>query len=506
MHEKDSESTYLPKEEIRIQYSGLVIFATKILSIATGMIFTLLITRNTTEPEFGIWGNISDLIVYFSILASAFPFWTTRFVARRKEGATKTGVVANLVVAAISAAFYVPLILLVTSALHVGSQYLILYFIATLQIVNIHMINALEACLRAKRPQAVGYGLVIEELCKITLAYILVVEFQQPLLGAMIGLVLAPLFQSVYYVRLLSDDLKGKLQWAYVKEWLKGSVATVYQSIGNQVAAFVFIILFSIGGSAARGDYLAAAIVANIVAYSSFLSFALYPKILADRNVKDVTSSLKLVLMFAIPMTAGIIAIPDSYLIILAPQYAATAIVLMLLAFDTLIYTISQFYMYVLLGVERMDEEAKIPIKQLVKSDIFKVFTLPYLHALITLPLSVYFLTNFAYNDPVLSAAYVTIINMVARTGMFAIMYAILRRKARPEVPWMSIGKYVFASAVMSSFLYFLPHPTRIILTLATTVAGAILYLGLLILIDKEAKKLIKAILHEIMMSIKMRF
>jgi O-antigen/teichoic acid export membrane protein len=483
-----------------------VIFAAKILSIATGLIFTLLLTRNTTEAELGIWSNISDLVAYFAILASAFPFWTTRFVARGKEGATKTGVVANLLVAAISAVVYVPMIIIVTSALQVDSKYLILYIIATLQIINLHMINALEASLRAKRPQAVGYGLIVEEFCKIALAYILVVEFQQPLLGVMIGLVLAPLFQSIYYVKLLSDDLKGKVQWTYVKEWLKGSIINVYQSIGNQAAAFIFIILFSIGGEAARGDYQAAATIANIVAYSSFLSFALYPKLLAEKNIKDVTSSLKLVLMFAIPMTVGIIAIPDSYLIILNEKYAATAIVLMLLAFDMFIYTISQFYMYVLLGVERMDEEAKIPLKQLVKSDIFKVFTLPYVHALIVLPLSIYFLTNFAYNDPILSAAYVTILNMVARTGMFAIMYAILRRKARPEVPWISIGKYMFASAVMFFLLYFLPHPTRIILTLAITVAGAMLYLGLLILIDKEAKELVTATLHEITTSIKMRF
>jgi hypothetical protein len=36
-------------------------------------------------------------------------------------------------------------------------------------------------------------------------------------------------------------------------------------------------------------------------------------------------------------------------------------------------------------------------------------------------------------------------------------------------------------------------------------VAGAMLYLGLLVLIDKEAKKLVTTILHEIIMDMKMR-
>jgi O-antigen/teichoic acid export membrane protein len=487
----------LAKQEIRLQYSGLIIFAAKLLSVATGMIFTLLITRNTTREEYGVWSNVFDLLAYFMLLSGALPFWTTRFVARGKEGAAKTGLLANLILALISVAIYLPLVPLLTGAL-ATSGYILLYFVAAAQMINLYAIGVLESCLRSVKPHAVGYGLLIEEAVKVSLAYLLIVRFQLELLGAMISLIIAVSIQIVYYVKLTWADLGQKIQWNYVREWLKGSIANIYYVIGNQIAAFIFIWLFSLGSPEARGNYQAAATIANIVAYSSFLAFALYPKLLAKDSLEDVTASLKMVLMFAVPMAAGAMAISESFLIILDAPYGEAAPILFLLALDALVLTISQFYTFVFLGVEKLDEEAKIPLAQLVRSHIFKVFTLPYIHALITLPTTFYVLTAFAAGQPVQAAIYVTVINMTARIAMFAVLYMIMRKSVRIIVPWRSVGKYVFASVVMGSVLYLLPHPTRIFLTLATAAAGGLVYMALLLAIDEEARALAVSILQEV--------
>jgi len=489
----------LAKNEIRVQYSGVIIFAAKMLSIATGLIFNLLLIRSLENPEaqFGIWSNISDLTTYFMFLAPALPFWTTRFVARGKEGAIKTGLIANLIIGLIAVALYAPLVPIVTSTLNIHKSYIILYFAASAQIIELYLINALHACLRAKQPQAVGYGLLIGEICKIALAYILIVKFQQPLLGAMLSIIVATSIQIVYYAKLLSEELKQKIRWEYVKEWLKGSVANIYNIAGNQIAAFIFILLFIYGGKAARGNYATAAIIANIIAYSFFLSFALYPKLLAKKSLEDITASLKMVLMFAIPMTAGVMAMPDSYLTILDPAFKAATPVLFLLAIDAFILTMSQFFTSVLFGVEKIDEKAKIPLKQLSRSNIFKVFTLPYIHSAITLPTAFYVLTNLTLN-PVEAALYVTIINMTARFAMFLVLYAIIRKSVKIDIPWKNIAKYVFASAVMATVLFIIPHPTRIYLTLIATAIGGIIYLALLMVIDKEARLLVHSIWQEI--------
>ncbi|MEM3551197.1 MAG: hypothetical protein QXV01_08940 [Candidatus Bathyarchaeia archaeon] len=44
--------------------------------------------------------------------------------------------------------------------------------------------------------------------------------------------------------------------------------------------------LFTYGGETARSNYGAAYQIANIITYSSFLAFALYPKLLAEKSAK----------------------------------------------------------------------------------------------------------------------------------------------------------------------------------------------------------------------------
>ncbi|RLI19910.1 hypothetical protein DRO45_04600, partial [Candidatus Bathyarchaeota archaeon] len=339
---------------------------------------------------------------------------------------------------------------------------------------------------------------LIEEIIKVALAYFLIIELNQPLLGALLSLIVAYAVQIFYFSKIVADELKQKIQWVYVKEWIKGSLANIYNVIGGQVANFIFIMLFIYGGEAARSDYGAAAIVANVIPYSFFLAFALYPKLLAERKLEDITASLKLVLMFAIPMTIGAIAMPDSFVIILKSEYKESAIILSLLAIDALTRTLSQFFNSVIFGFERLDEKAKIPFKQLVKSNIFKVFTLPYIHSAITLPTAFYVLTNFAYNQPLQAALYVTIINMSARFIMFLILYIIVRKTVQVIIPWRNILNYVFAATVMGVILYTIPHPTKITPTIGAAIAGGLIYIILLMIIEKEARSLIRSIWSEI--------
>ena len=145
MHEPIRRVTF-NKKEIRLQYSGFIIFAAKMFSVATGLAFTLMLTRATTEQQYGIWSNINDMIAYFAFLAPAFPFWTMRFVARNKEGSVKTGVFANIIISIIATIIYLPLIPLITSLLGISETYLIPYLIASMQMMEVYLITMLERC------------------------------------------------------------------------------------------------------------------------------------------------------------------------------------------------------------------------------------------------------------------------------------------------------------------------------------------------------------------------
>jgi hypothetical protein len=393
---------------------------------------------------------------------------------------------------------YLLLIPLITSALGIGATYLPIYFIVSIQIIELHSIAVLEACLQARVPQNVGYGLIVQQVCKVILGYLFIVQLNQLLLGAVVSTIAAFALQTVYYFRLLAPELKKRIKWEYLKEWLKGSLVNIYNVAGNQIAAYIFILLFAYGGEGARGRLGAAAIVVNVITYSSFLAYALYPKLLAERKPEDITTSIKMVLMFAIPLTIGAIALSDSYITILTETYRDAAPVLIVLAIDSFVSVVSGLFSNVLFGVETVDEGAKLSLRQLTKSRLFIAFSLPYLHSAITIPTAFYVLTNLGQNQPLQAALYVSIINSAVHFVMFLILYVVVRKMIRISIPWLSIAKYVFAAAVMGGVLYLIPHPARITLTVAETAAGGAIYLGLLLLIDKEARTLPNSIRQEI--------
>lgn len=488
----------MTKNAIRLQYSGFIIFAAKLLSVATGLAFQFMIARNTTTYEYGLWFNINDVLAYFILLAGVLPFWSMRFVARGKEGVAKTGIVANLAISTAATAIYLSITPFITSLLNIPEQYLLLYFLISIQIIELYSLNALQACLQAKMPHTIGYGLLVAEACKVILGYIIIIRFNKPLLGAMISLTVAFVLQIIYYIKLLSKELRQKVEWKYVKEWLKGSVANIYNVIGNQIAAFIFILLYVYGSGDARGYYGAAAQIATVIAYSSFLAFALYPKLLAERKTEDVETALKMVLMFAIPMTAGAIALPDSFLTLLQPTYVDAVPVLIVLSIDAFIITISSFLNFVLFGLEKMDEKATISFRELTKSKLFFAFSLPYFHALITLPTTFFVLSVYTQNQPLISAFYVSIINSSARFTMFIILCIVIRKMVKIKIPWKYITRCLFASFVMAVTLFLLPHPTRIITTLGVTAAGGVIYFMLLMAIDKEVRVLASSVWQEI--------
>lgn len=463
-------------------------FAAKLLSVATGMAFVLMITRTTTELQYGIWLNVNDVFSYFTLLAGALPFWTMRFVARKQEGASKTGVVTNLLISVLATVIYLPMVSVITSALNVSEAYMVLYFLASAQIIEYHLISALEACLQATRPQAVGYGLLLSEVFKVALGFTLIMKLQQGLLGAMLSIIAALAIQTAYYFKLTAHEFGQSVRWSYVKEWVKGSLANIYNLVGIRIAASIFILLFVYGGEAARSYYGAASAIANVISYSYFLSFALYPKLLAEQSLRDITTSLKMVLMFAIPMTVGALAMPDSYLIILKGVYLVATPVLLLLAINAFTLTMSHFFSSILFGVERLDEKAKISLRELVKSRLFLVFTFPYIRSAAALPVAFYVLTNFALNEPLTAATYVAMINLTLNLAMFLILYVTTHTSVAVVIPWKSIAKYVLASAVMWGVLSIIPHPTRLTLTLALTIVGGMIYMSVLMTIDRETR------------------
>ena len=481
-----------------MHYSGFVIFASQILSLFTGLAFTLLLTRNMSNDEFGAWNFIFYLIALFVIINGLFPFWATRFVARGKEGAIKTAVSANFVVGVVAAVLYLLGVSVILEVLHVSSVALGIYFIAAFQIVNMYLVAVFEACLRAVKPQSTGYGLLIEEVVKVVLAYAVFLGTGQLFLGAIAGVVVGASVQAVFYLWVLRSHLRGAIHWGYLREWLKGSAAFVYNVVGGQLSGFVLYLLVLFGGQSALGDYSAAVTFSIIIGYASSVAFALYPKMLAQDCPLDVAASFKNMLMFALPMAAVALTMSASLLTILNASYGAASPILILLTVDALVVLVSQFYTQCLIGTETLDVGGKISLRELVRSKIFKVFTLSYVQAAIALPAVYYVLTQMTVSGPVQAAMYVVAINIFVHVLSFGVIYALMHGEFKLVVPWVSVAKYVFAALVAGVVLFVIPQTTTLTTTFGKVLLGVGLYVLLLLAIDVDARKLGKSIAREI--------
>lgn len=488
----------LSKNAIRVRYSGFIIFASQILSLVTGLVFTLLLTRNMSTDEFGAWAFIFYLIGLFALISGLFPFWATRFVARGKEGAVETAVSANLIVAIVATIMYLPLVSVVLGALSITSVALAIYLIAALQIVNIYLIAVLEACLRAIRPQAIGYGLLIEEVVKVSVTFAIFIGAKELFIGAISGIVAGALAQTVFYVWLLKNNFRQAIHWDYLREWLKGSAAFVYNVIGGQLAGLVLYLLVFFGGESALGDYQAAVTFSTIIGYAASFAFGLYPKMLAQECHEDIVASLKYMLMFALPIATITLTMSQSLLTVLNASYSVASPVLVLLTVDALVVLVLQFYTQCLMGTETFDTEGKITIRQLVRSKIFKIFTLPYLQAAISLPVIYYIFAQTRVAGPVQAAMYVAGINIIVHAITFAVIYKMMRRQFRLTVAWKSMMKYAFAALVAAALLLAIPQTTTLSATFGKALVGMMAYGGLLLAIDAEARKLGKQMVKEI--------
>jgi len=344
---------------------------------------------------------------------------------------------------------------------------------------------------------------LIEEVVKVAVALLVIVGLGQLFLGAMLALVISALVQVLYYVRLLAGEFKQKTNWGYLKEWLKGSAAIAYSAIGGQLVSFVLILLFLYGGSGTRAYYQAAFTFTNIMGYSASLAFALYPKLLAKTCPdEDVGVSFRTVLMFAIPLSTITMVMSASFLTILNVSYSVAWPVLIALTIDTLVVLISQFYSSILMGAEAFDAEGKISLRKLVRSKIFKVFSITYIQAAIALPLAYFVLTQMPVAGSVQAAVYAVVYVIAILIGVhlstFIGLYLFMHSSIRLPVAWKSIAKYVLASIFMGIILFLLPNTSTLIFTLAKAIVGFAIYAALLLAIDTQARELLRLIWEEI--------
>ncbi len=498
----------MSENEVRLQYSGYVIFLSRIVSIGTGLAFSLMVTRSISAYDFGIYGNLSDLLSYFTMAASAIPFWATRFIARRRSGSSKTGLVANLLVTAPFMVAYFLLLPWILSAFQISNTYLAVYLLLAAEIGELYIIFAFEGILQATKPQSVGFGFFIFEISKVALGAVLIFLLQMGLMGALISVISAYILQLLFYAKTSSKTFREKIRWIYIEEWTKASPINFYGIVGGRLANLYLFFLFIFGGTLSRAYYEAALIIAASVGHSSLLAYALYPRLLSKDSPEDIKKSLNMVLMFGLPMTTGVIALSECYLAILDPVYRVAIPVLVPLAIGILFSSLSTTFEAVIMGTEKFDVGTKVSFRKAVRSKLFLIMSLPYARALVTIP-ALYLILRYTFLGPLEIAVLTALIFLFAEFALASARFEIARRSLRFALPWKPLIKYLLACAVMAVILIIsrnlIANPFRLSAVIAMTILGGISYLITISLIDAESRTIGKYVLNKILRTMSLR-
>ena len=149
---------------VRVTYSGLIAFVISIGSVFTGLIFTLIVTRQLTQIEFGMWSLIGGLTAYVFVVQPIIGYWVTREIARDQESG-KTALVSNNIFMTIGVIIYVIIVYVVGSQSDADLN--ILLFAAILIPVNF-LQSIISSIGMGFKPHVVQYGFLVFELSKIS--------------------------------------------------------------------------------------------------------------------------------------------------------------------------------------------------------------------------------------------------------------------------------------------------------------------------------------------------
>ena len=148
---------------IRVTYAGLIGFVVSIISVITGLMFTVLVTRQLTPEEYGLWSIIGSMIAYFLIVEPVVSYWTTREIARGKNIGT-----TSLTMSSLFALCSIPLYIVASFFVSDLSQtsFNVMIF-GVLLIPCFFLSQTLVGINHGHKPQASSYGILVFESLKI---------------------------------------------------------------------------------------------------------------------------------------------------------------------------------------------------------------------------------------------------------------------------------------------------------------------------------------------------
>ncbi len=476
-----------------------------LVSVFTGLIFTLIVTRQLTQEEFGTWGLIAGLTGYVLIIRPIVNYWTTREIARGEESG-QTAFLSSGLFSTIGIVIYILIIYIFTAESSINRE--ILLFAAI--IIPVEFVkSALSSISNGYKPQITEYGILASELSKIPIALFLVYFLDMGLAGAILTTSLASLASITILLIRAREKIKGKFNKKYLKKWLKLFWLPLYPNIA-QIFSNTDVVIFTIitGFVGGLAYWVAAMTISNVVNHSIKISKAVYPKLLGGGKKEYFQENLTKVFYFSFPLVAMAMTFTRPALYALNPLYEIAAPVILLLAPATFFKTLGTVFRQSLKGIEKVDLNENATFKDYLKSKLFYLPTLENIQKAVYIVVLLIVMTILVSNTSDIDLImYWGLVSLLAQIPLTIYLYVLVRKDFSPKINVRSIFKYFSASILAFGFTFvlmekylvykvsifeFLPD---LILFVGLAIGG---YLTLTYIIDSKTRILFKSVIKEI--------
>ncbi len=491
-------------DSIRVTYSGLLGFAVAMGGILAGLAFIIIVTRQLTPEEFGVWAVIGSMVAYSSTAEPITSYWATRQVARGKP-VGKTSMASTSLFAGGSIPIYVVSVLLFAN---VETAFLDSMILGAILIPVTFVRGTLSALNLGHKPHAVSIGMAVFQSVKIPAGLGLVFFLGLGLDGAILAVFAAYLVDIAIQMRYARPKLAVLLDFSYLRGWIRQSWIPLYGRMPQVLSNLdVIIYVIMVGSVVGVAYYAAAAAVAGIVGRAGHISQALYPKLLAEGSRNHISENFTWVMYFAIPLLVVAVLFSRHAMFLLNPEYAGAWIAAVLLALNSLVHVLIGFFRKVLTGTDTVDADEMPRASALLHSRLFLVGTISNVHRVLYLAALAVSLHVFSgMSDLDLVAVWSSI--FLAVSVPFVVCYGLLVRRHAPfRVPFTAILRHLAGGAgIVAIFMLTNEHIVRFETSIYSYVPGLLLelalccvaYLGITYAIDYKTRKLFRLVLSEI--------
>jgi O-antigen/teichoic acid export membrane protein len=491
---------------IRTTYSGLISLSVGVITVLTGLIFSLIITRTLTIEEYGTWSLIIGILMYAVIIEPAISYWATRETAR-SENSQKTSIFAAGIFSSIGMIIFLITSLIITDEQFVNTEIIIF---GVILVPGMFLYRITYAINLGWKPHLASYGFLISEATKVPIVLTLVYFFNMGVVGVIIAFFIAQNMSIIFQIYILREKIKGKIQFKYIKKWLKFSWLTLYTPLSNLIYR-TDILIFTVFSESLTGlaIFAVATIVSGIISLADYIVSPTYAKLLAGDKEKYLKENLTLMLYFAIPLGLLSVTFAKPILFLLNPIYEGVGIVVIIITIKIFFSSLINIFQQYIWGNDKTDIKFEIQSKKFLKSSIFKIPTLKIIDysgylILLIVGLAILKQNSATELDYVL---YWASISAIIQIPLLVYLGIQVRKELKLTVDLKSILKYILAGIVVfgltfiiteefliynNSILEFLPQVLLFVIIPITS------YIIITYFIDKRIKNLIHLIITEI--------